>query len=319
MSRVLVCGSIALDVIGRFKGSFADYQANYPIKALNVSLQLAELRTSFGGCGMNIAYGLSSLGVNTIPLSAVGRDFLDHYSDHLTSLGLPMDYIAVDMSFDKCASAFVITDDDGNQFTAFHAGAAVSPQRVLPSRIAEIGEVSLAVLAPEDAPIMQRQARDLKALGIPMIFDPGQGLAGFNADEARELLDLADIAMVNRHEYDVLQSLTGMDHDAILARMQQVVVTHGAEGVEIFTADEHVTVPACETDSFVDPTGCGDAFRAGYVFGLVENLSLAVSARLGNLMAVRNLACRETQTYQVSREVLLADYERQFGEPALPA
>ncbi|NQV66694.1 MAG: hypothetical protein HQ497_15150, partial [SAR86 cluster bacterium] len=175
MSTVMACGSIALDLIGRYPGSFHDYQAKFPVTGLNISLQLAQLSTSFGGCGLNIAYGLHQLGVAVLPVSAAGRNFDDHYRQHLQALGMDISNIIIDPDYAQCASAVLISDEQGNQITAFHAGAAVSPRRPLPSTIQGIEAVTLAVLAPEDAPIMLRQARDLAKLGIPIMFDPGQG------------------------------------------------------------------------------------------------------------------------------------------------
>jgi adenosine kinase len=314
MPTVMVCGSIALDLIGRYPGSFADYQAKYPIQGLNISLQLADLRTSFGGCGLNIAYGLHQLGVTVIPVSAAGRNFNDHYRQHLQNLGMDISNITVDPDFAQCASAVMIADEHGNQITAFHAGAAVSSLRPLPGAIAGIEQVSLAVLAPEDAPIMLRQARDFARLGIPMMFDPGQGLAEFSQADLRELLAMASYVIVNDHEWQILQHNADMGPEQILLGERQVIVTRGADGVDIFQAGTlPLRVLAVQTSAALDPTGCGDAFRAGYVSGLVRGLAPQICAQLGCLTAVYNLESDHTQHYAFAREDFARRYAQAFA------
>jgi adenosine kinase len=313
MSTVMVCGSVALDLIGRYSGSFHDYQAKFPVTGLNISLQLAQLRTSFGGCGLNIAYGLHQLGIKVLPVSAAGRNFDDHYRQHLQALGMDISNIIIDPDYAQCASAVLISDEQGNQITAFHAGAAVSPRRPLPSTIQGIETVTLAVLAPEDAPIMLRQARDLAQLGIPIMFDPGQGLTEFVQADLAELLNLCRYLIVNSHEWQILQHNAGMDAATILAGNHQVIVTHGAEGVDIYGANGIPTrIQAVASDCAIDSTGCGDAFRAGYIYGLLGGWSPEICARLGCLTAVYNLESDQTQRYHISHEAFVQRYEQAF-------
>lgn len=313
--RVLVCGSIAIDLIGQYRGSFEQYQQKFPVNALNISLQLAGMHTTFGGCGMNITYGLTLVGVDAIPLTSAGRDFRDHYQAHLESNGITTHYIAVDERFENCASCILLGDDLGNQITAFHSGAAVSDQRVLPSEIDGIDEFQFAVLAPEDAPIMLRQARDLSKYGFPVMFDPGQGLAEFKQDELRELLELCDYSICNDHEFDIMQTNAGLSAAEIINQMQQVIVTNGDKGVDIYEQGRAIHVPAVEVPNIVDTTGCGDAFRAGYVLGKVLDLSTTECGRLGNMMAAENLQSRAPQEYHITREDLFERYTSLFGEP----
>jgi sugar/nucleoside kinase (ribokinase family) len=159
VAEILVCGSVAIDVIGKYSGKFSDYEKRYGLSGLNVSLQLASLDFSFGGCGVNITWGLNQLGVGVVPVSVAGANFEDLYRDHLHNNGIDTRYISVDTMYDHCALAVILSDTAGNQLTAFHSGASVSPIRVLPSNIEDIGEIKLALLAPEDAPIMLKQAR----------------------------------------------------------------------------------------------------------------------------------------------------------------
>lgn len=315
MKKVLVCGSIALDLIGRYPGSFAEYQDRYHVEALNISLQLSTLHTSFGGCGMNIAYGLKKLAVDCIPLSAAGRNFTDHYREHLIGLGIDIDNIVIDEDFEECATAILINDNAGNHITAFHAGASVSAKRRLPREVDSIEEVALAVLAPEDAPIMLRQARDLRDLDIKVMFDPGQGLAEFSREEAVELLELSTYVVLNAHEWDILQRVARLTPDEIIEMTEQVIVTRGDQGVLIYEGRQPVTVPALHPDRVVDTIGCGDAFRAGYVAGLIERRPADHCGRLGCLTALYNLESPQTQRYDFDIDAFGRRFEEAYGYP----
>jgi len=312
---VIICGSIAIDHLGTYSGSFDDYQARYPIKGLNISLQLNALETSFGGCGMNIVYGLGLLQVPVIPISAAGQDFNDHYLDHLHAIGIDCRYIAVDEAFEHSAQCIIFTDDSGNQITAFNSGASVSEKRLLPSAVADIDQVALALLAPEDALIMLRQAKDLYRKKIPSILDPGQGVAEFARDEIRELLSLTQYVIVNNHEWQILQTNADKRAEEIIAT-HEVIVTRGKHGVDIYKpgADSAIHVAAAQCESPLDPTGCGDAFRAGYIFGLLKEFETRQCAELGCLMAVYNLETAQTQHYQVTEEQLMLRHREVYGK-----
>ncbi len=311
---VLVCGSVAIDLIGQYQGSFRRYQDDYHVQALNISLQLSEMRTSFGGCGMNITYGLHRLGVKCTPLSSVGLDFLDHYQDHLNNLGINSDYIAIDENYEQSATCILVTDESGNQITLFHPGASMSDKRILPGEIPGIQDCQLAVLAPEDAQIMLRQARDLERLHIPMLFDPGQVLDKFTRDEIHELIELSRFAIFNEHEFDMLKTRSGFTSVQIQSRIEQVIVTHSENGVDISEGGSSIHVEAAPIDKILDPTGCGDAFRAGYVYGLTLELDATRCGRLGGLLAAENLKSPGTQNYSVDSQMLKAAYENLYED-----
>ncbi len=313
-SKVLVCGSLAIDHILGYKGSFADYQKKYQVQSLNISLQLTDYHTCFGGCGMNITYGLALLGIDCLPLSAAGLDFESGYRQHLEKLGIDCQYIAVDPAFEHSAHCTLISDPRGNQITGFYSGAATSPARLLPSEIAEIDAITLALLAPEDADIMLRQARDLNKLAIPIIFDPGQGIAEFSREAIVELLTLSQLVMVNSHEYDILLTNAQLTHEEIVAMMDLVIVTRGESPVDLYQKANHEQVPAVSIDEIIDPTGCGDAFRAGFVCGMAESMSFRNSAELGCLMAAENLLSADPQRYVINRERLLQKRRAHYGE-----
>jgi adenosine kinase len=314
MSTVMVCGSVALDLIGQYPGCFEEYQAKHPVMALNISLQLTELRTSFGGCGINIAYGLHQLGINVLPVSVVGRNFNDHYGPHLHSIGIDTQHITVDPDYAQCATGVMISDENGNQITVFHAGAGLSPKRPLPRTMAGIDQVELAVLAPESPAIMRRQAEDFASLDIPILFDPGQCLHEFDAADLQRLISLSRYVVVNAHEWDMLQRISGMTTTELLGPQRQIVVTRGDQGIDLYTHGEqarHIDAIACTAP--VDPTGCGDAFRAGFVFGLLRGAGLESSARMGALTAVYNLEHEETQCYAFTPASFAERYLAVFG------
>jgi adenosine kinase len=318
VEEILVCGSVAIDVIGKYAGNFSSYEKKYGIASLNVSLQLASLNFSFGGCGLNIAWGLNQLGIPVLPLSVSGCNFEEAYRVHLENAGISTRCITLDEQYDHCALAVILSDEAGNQLTAFHAGASVSGLRMLPSQIPDIEQVKLAILAPEDAPIMLRQARDLADLSIPCVFDPGQGLAGFHPHETIELLELAEHVILNRHEWNILREQTGYSDDKLLEHVQTVIITQGEQGSKVLSRTEGlIEIEAVKTLNAIDATGCGDAYRAGFMAGLLREKSLKICGRLGALNATCNLESSKTQTYSLDLDQFCQRYEQEYGEPVV--
>jgi len=315
VEEILVCGSVAIDVIGKYPGKFADYEKKYGFTDLNISLQLASLNFSFGGCGVNIAWGLNQLGIEVLPVSVAGTNFEDTYRAHLDNAGINTQYIVLDEQYDHCALAMILGDENGNQLTAFHAGSSVSPLRVLPSAIRNIEQVKMAILAPEDAPIMLRQARELATLSVPFMFDPGQGLAEFSSTETNELVDLCSYIIVNQHEWDILRDKTNSTGSELLSQAATIIVTRGENGSTIYS-NQHATleIRAVATSNPVDPTGCGDAYRAGYLAGLLRGKNTRTCGQLGALLATCNLEADHTQTYRVSVRDFCNRYESEYGE-----
>lgn len=311
VDRILVTGSTAIDQTGLFAGSFETYQARYPIKALNMSLPLGGMRTSFGGCAPNIAYGLNLLGVAAIPLSSAGRNFRDHYEDHLRQSGINIDYIAVDDSVEHCASCMMFNDSEGNQIIGFYPGPG-TPLRKLPSEIVEIDEVRLVILGPEAPALTLKQARNVAALDIPMMFDPGQVISDFSREALLEMLSLASILIVNDYEFSVLLENSELDAAAVLNRVDEVIVTRGSQGADIHQRGDFWHVDAIADVEVVEVTGCGDAFRAGYAYGVLEGLSPDQRGQLGCVMAMLNLVTEETQNYHTSLAEVLALRDKHY-------
>ncbi|MBT4162236.1 MAG: carbohydrate kinase family protein [Gammaproteobacteria bacterium] len=309
---VLISGSTAIDQTGFYAGDFAEYESGYSINALNVSFQLREMQTSFGGCAPNIAWGLTQLGITAIPLSSAGRNFRDRYLDHLVAHGIDTSYIAINDDSDNCASCMMINDEHGNQIIGFYPGPG-SPDRKLPSEISEINDVALAILGPEMPNLALAQARDLSAVNVPMIFDPGQVISEYQRAEIVELLSLADILIVNDYEYSVLQKNSGLTPGKIIELVAEVVVTHGANGVEIITQEGIIHVDALPDVRIVDVTGCGDAFRAGYTCGILEDLNPLGRGQFGCIMAMLNLTTPQTQNYKTSLSEIRSLQRKYYG------
>ena len=311
VDRILVTGSTAIDQTGLFAGSFETYQARYPIKALNMSLPLGGMRTSFGGCAPNIAYGLNLLGVAAIPLSSAGRNFRDQYEDHLRQSGINIDYIAVDDSVEHCASCMMFNDSEGNQIIGFYPGPG-TPLRKLPSEIPEIDEVRLVILGPEAPALTLKQARDVAALDIPVMFDPGQVISDFSREALLEMLSLASILIVNDYEFRVLLENSELDAAAVLNWVDEVVVTRGSQGADIHQRGDFWHVDAIADVEVVEVTGCGDAFRAGYAYGVLKRLSPDQRGQLGCVMAMLNLVTEKTQNYHTSLAEVLALRDKHY-------
>lgn len=309
---VLVTGSTAIDQTGLYEGSFEEYESRYTINAFNASFPLTSMKTSFGGCAPNIAYGLHQLGINALPLSSAGRNFRDRYLAHLNDIGLNTDFITIDDDVENCASCLMINDLHGNQLIGFYPGPS-NPKRYLPSELPVIDQVALAILGPEEPQLTLRQGRDLAALNVPLLVDPGQVTTAFNRQEIRELLTIADYLIVNDYEYSVLKANGDLTDEQILAMVPEVVVTHGDKGVGIFDQALTYHIDAVPDVDIVEVTGCGDAFRAGYAYGIIKGLPLKERAQMGCIMAMTNLGAPETQGYQISVEKLLALQERFYG------
>jgi adenosine kinase len=281
----LVCGSLAFDSIATFPGRFADQIMANQLHVLNVSFLVPSLRREFGGCAGNIAYNLAMLGGEPIVLAALGADG-DEYLARLRSWGASTEHVRrVGEAF--TAQAFIITDRDNNQITAFHPGAM---QWAHETAVPAAGDIRIAIVAPDGRSAMIEHAQQLARAGIPFIFDPGQGLPMFDGAELREFVDRASWVALNDYEAQMLAERTGRGVEAMSrSHLRGVVVTLGARGCEL-TATE-----------VVDPTGCGDAFRSAMLFGLERGWALEDCARLGNRLGALKIATRGGQNHVLDR------------------
>lgn len=292
----LICGSLAFDTITTFPGRFAQQILPEQVHILNVSFLVPTLRREFGGCAGNIAYTLSQLGGEPIVMAAVGADG-GEYLKRLESWGATTDFVQM-VEDSYTAQAIIITDTDNNQITAFHPGAMQSAHlNVLRQR----DDIRLAIIAPDGRDAMLSHAEQMVSAGIPFIFDPGQQLPMFDGDELRRFIDQASWVAVNDYEARMLCERTGHTLASLSqTRLKGVVVTLGGDGCQVWTDGKCVHVPGEPVTEVVDPTGCGDAFRAAMLYGLERDWSLVRCAAVGNRVGALKIACRGGQNHVVS-------------------
>ncbi len=304
----LICGSIAFDTIMSFGGRFSEALLADQLHKINVAFLVPTIRREFGGCAGNIAYNLKLLGGDPLIMATVGQDSAP-YMERLEQLEISTRCIQTIPST-YTAQAFITTDADSNQITAFHPGAmALSHQ----NRVADAGAVKLAIVAPDGRDGMLQHAEDCIALKVPFIFDPGQGLPMFNGKELEHFIELASYVAVNDYEAELLTERTGLSLAQIAQRVSALIVTRGEQGAEIFTGGERLDIPCVSVDKVVDPTGCGDAFRAGLLYGLTNGMDWLTTGRLASLMGAIKIAHQGGQNHVVSRLEIDERFEREFG------
>jgi adenosine kinase len=291
---ILVCGSLAFDTIMTFEGRFADQILPDQLHILNVSFLVPGLRRDFGGCAGNIAYGLRQLGAEVAPLAALGSDGAD-YLARMRELGVDTAHVST-VAEAYTAQAMIMTDRDNNQITAFHPGAmSFAHDTPVPART----DLTLGIIAPDGREGMLSHAAQLKAAGVPFVFDPGQGLPMFNGEELLRFIDQASWVAVNDYEGRMLCDRTGLSLADISKRVRGLVVTLADQGCDVWENGVATRVPGVKAEAVVDPTGCGDAFRAALLHGLSKAWPLARCAELGNRLGALKIAVRGPQNYTV--------------------
>jgi len=292
----VICGSMAFDTIMTFEGRFAEQILPEQLHILNVSFLVPALRRDFGGCAGNIAYGLKLLGGEPLPMATVGSDGYG-YIARMQSLGISTEYVReVDETY--TAQAMIMTDRDNNQITAFHPGAMMHAHV---TKVEARADVKLAIISPDGREAMVEHARQFAAARIPFVFDPGQGLPMFDGRELAAFIEQASWVTVNDYEGKMLCERTGWTLAEISQRVEGLVVTLGHEGCEIWIRGEKALVPGVKAREVVDPTGCGDAWRAALLYGLEQGWSLERCARLGNQVGAIKIASRGPQNYTLDR------------------
>ncbi|MDM7942815.1 MAG: carbohydrate kinase family protein [Hydrogenophaga sp.] len=289
---ILVCGSLAFDTIMSFEGRFAEQILPSQLHILNVSFLVPGLRREYGGCAGNIAYGLRQLGAQAVPLATLGNDGQE-YLERMRSLGV--DTAHVNSALESyTAQAMIMTDRDNNQITAFHPGAmSMAHENPVPAR----NDIAVAIISPDGRDAMLIHAKQLHAAGVPFVFDPGQGLPMFNGEELKEFIELATWVTVNDYEGKMLSDRTGLSFEEMALRVRGLIVTLGEHGCEVWENGQKTVVPGARATEVVDPTGCGDAFRAALLHGIEQGWSLARCAELGNRMGAAKIASRGGQNY----------------------
>jgi adenosine kinase len=306
--RALICGSIAYDNIMVFDGRFREHILPDKIHILNVSFLVPQLRREFGGCAGNIAYNLRLLGETGYPMATVGNDFAP-YASWMKETGVPRDYVR-EIETDLTAQAFITTDLDDNQITAFHPGAM---QRAHLNKVTEAVGVTLGIVAPDGRDGMVQHAAQFAAAGIPFIFDPGQGLPMFGGEELRAFIGQARWVAMNDYEWQLMQQKTGWTARDVLERVEALIVTQGARGSVIHLRGRELSIPCAKARQVVDPTGCGDAYRAGLIHGLLRGLDWETTGRIASLMGTIKIEARGTQNHRFTAAEFADRYRASFG------
>jgi adenosine kinase len=304
----LICGSLAFDTIMLFGGRFSDALLADQLHKINVAFLVPEIRREYGGCAGNIAYNLKLLQGDPLIMATIGKDG-GPYLERLDLLQISRRCVrTIDTAY--TAQAFITTDAGNNQITAFHPGAmAMSHQ----NKVADAGSVKLAIVAPDGREGMLQHAVDCVDMSIPFIFDPGQGLPMFNGAELEHFIELATYVAVNDYEAELLTERTGLSLDQIAKRVSALIVTRGELGAEIFTDGQRIDIPCVPADKVLDPTGCGDAFRAGLMYGLNKDMDWATTGRLASLMGSIKIASQGAQNHAPTRDEIEDRFHKAFG------
>jgi adenosine kinase len=304
----LICGSLAYDNIMVFPDRFKNHILPEKIHILNVCFMVPELRREFGGCAGNIAYNLKLLGGDPLPMGTVGSDF-GPYFEWFDRAGIRRDYITV-IDNTLTAQAFITTDLDDNQITAFHPGAMNFSHK---NSVSDTVGVTVGLLAPDGREGMIQHAREFVEAGIPFIFDPGQGMPMFSREDLLQFIEQARWLAVNDYEWQLMQDRTGLSSRDLTERVEALIITRGAEGSSIYTKDHHYVIPTAQAQAVKDPTGCGDAYRAGLLYGLMNKLDWETTGRIAALLGTIKIEHHGTQNHRFSRCEFEARYQESFG------
>ncbi len=306
--RTLICGSIAYDTIMVFKDYFKNHILPEQIHILNVAFLVPDMRREFGGCAGNIAYTLRQLGGDPLIMATVGEDY-QPYAYRLNKLNLTQEHIQqIPDTF--TAQAFITTDLDDNQITAFHPGAMNYSHY---NHIKDADDVKLGIISPDGREGMLQHAREFHEQGIPFVFDPGQGLPMFNGEELLNFVQQADFVTLNDYEAQLLQEKTGNKIEKLAKLVKALVVTLGARGSLIHAGGKRIDIPCVKAEVVVDPTGCGDAYRAGLLYGISQGMDWGTAGRLASLMGAIKIVHRGGQNHEISRAEIGVRYQQHFG------
>jgi adenosine kinase len=307
--KTLICGSMAYDTIMVFGDRFKNHILPEQIHILNVAFLVPDMRREFGGCAGNIAYSLKLLGGEPLIMATIGDDS-QPYMHRLKQLGLDATHVT-DVPDTFTAQAFITTDLDDNQITAFHPGAMTQSHR---NKVADARDVSLGIVSPDGRDGMLQHAREFHDARIPFVFDPGQGLPMFNGDELMAFLKLADYCTVNDYEAKLLSERTGRTLEQLAGEVEALIVTLGGSGSHIYSKGKRIEIPVATPETLIDPTGCGDAFRAGLLYGIDKGWEWEKTGRLASLMGSIKIAHRGGQNHKLTRDDIALRYSTAFGE-----
>ncbi len=305
----LICGSYAFDTVMVFPDQFKKHILADKTHMINVSFLVPEMRKEFGGCAGNIAYNLNLIGGNPLPMATVGKDF-GTYAQWMEKCGISTTHIKI-IENAYTGQAFITTDLDDNQITAFHPGAMGSAHE---NKVSDAKNIEIGIISPDGRDGMIEHARQFKEANIPFIFDPGQGLPMFDGNDLKTFIDQATWVTVNDYEAEMLQQRTGLTPHEIAERVDAYIVTLGGEGSHIYTTKHRYEIPAADTSELSDPTGCGDAYRAGILFGLSNDLDWETTGRIASLCGAIKIETHGPQNHSYSKAEFAARYEKTFGK-----
>jgi adenosine kinase len=306
--RTLICGSLAYDTIMVFPDRFARHILPSETHVLSVSFQIAEMRREWGGCAGNIGYNLKALGGEPVVMATLGDDG-GAYRERIAGLGMTCEAVRI-VPGTFTAQAFIITDLDDNQITAFHPGAMNASHE---NHVGDVADIALGIVAPDGRDGMRSHVEQFAAARIPFLFDPGQGLPLFSGNELTEMIDAASFVAVNDYEGRLLAERTGLSLEEIASRVDALVVTYGGEGSRIYAGLQVIDIPPVQPPALVDPTGCGDAYRAGLLYGIVHGWEWERTGRLASTLGSIKIASRGGQNHAIDRDVVGERFHAAFG------
>lgn len=305
---ILVTGSIAYDTIMVFPDRFRNHLLADQLHILNVCFLTPEMRREYGGTAGNIGYNLRLLGETPLVMATVGED-IDPYIARFQKLGISTEHLKrIPGQF--TAQGFITTDLDNNQITNFHPGAMNYSHE---NHVVRGLGARIAIIGPDGKDGMIQHARECRDAGVSFLFDPGQGLPMFSGAELGEFLSLADYVAVNDYEGKLLEEKTGRKLEDMARDVKALVYTQGSKGSTIFAGGQRHEIPCVEAESVVDPTGCGDAYRAGLLYGISHGWDWPTTGKLGSVMGAIKIAHRGGQNHTSAREEVEARFKRAFG------
>lgn len=304
----LICGSYAYDTIMVFHDKFKNHILPDKVHMLSVSFLVPDMRREYGGCAGNIAYNLKMLGGEPLPMATVGSDF-DLYASWMDRCNISRDHIKTYPST-YTGQAFITTDQDDNQITAFHPGAMNLSHE---NKVSDATGVTIGIVSPDGRDGMIQHAEQFAEAGIPFIFDPGQGMPMFDGDDLLRFTEQATWITLNDYEAQLFEERTGLSPHEIAERVEALIITRGGEGSHIYTRQHRLEIPAAPVAMINDPTGCGDAYRAGLLYGLMHDKDWETTGRIASLMGAIKVEKHGTQNHQFSREEFDARYQDAFG------
>ncbi|MEI7839298.1 MAG: carbohydrate kinase family protein [Methylococcaceae bacterium] len=305
----LICGSMAYDTIMVFHDKFKHHILPEKVHMLNVSFLVPTMRREFGGCAGNIAYNLKLLNETPLIMATVGHDF-EPYAKWLNKHQINDQYIRL-IENQFTGQAYITTDEDSNQITAFHPGAmSFSHENSIPT---DKNSIRIGIVSPDGKDGMQLHAKQFAELEIPFIFDPGQGMPMFDGAELLTLIDQATWLTLNDYEAELMQERTGLSLAQLAEKVKALIITQGGEGSTIYTDGKQIKIPVAPVTNLADPTGCGDAYRAGLLYGLLNNLEWEITGRIASLMGAIKIEHPGTQNHSFSSDTFKQRYQDSFG------